>query len=518
MDQQTGNEQIDQACEPRLLEALLDVSGLLVVVLDEAGRIQRFNRACEELTGFRAADLLGQPIWPHLIPEEERPDVRAVHGRLRDGESVNVHVNHWLTKAGDKRLIQWRNASLRDPGGKLCGLVGTGIDITEQERAVQVRRHWESERHYLLDALPILIAHVDQGLRVRFANDGYRQWFGLDADRLIGQSIDEVIGKSAFATLAPQFRRAMSGHRSIYHGEIEYLHGPKRFIHGTYIPAFDDSSDIDGFYIVTVDLSAQHRLRETLVQERLDAQREAQAHLLELCHITRVAALGEVTAGLAHEISQPLTAIAASAEACLMRLSASPESTDRLRPAIEEIARQGQRARQIIQQLRGFLRKDQEDIRSDCDMGELIDEVLLLLQTEIDALEISVERNLDPALCRLRVNRIQVEQVLFNLFRNAIEALSSVKGERRILIRSRREPERGRCRVEFSDSGPGLEEAIIPKLFHPFFTTKAEGLGQGLSICRSIVDRHGGEIEAVNGPEGGATFSFTLPICRDHDN
>ncbi|NEZ03948.1 PAS domain-containing protein [Wenzhouxiangella sp. XN201] len=514
----TGETTVPQALDKDLLQALLDVSGLLVVMLDEVGRIQLFNRACEELTGFSATDVIGHPIWSCLIPEDELTDVKDVHGRLQRDETSNIHVNHWLTKDGNKRLIQWRNVSLRDDEGRLCGLVGTGIDMTEQERALRVRRHWEAERHYLLDALPILIAHVDEDFRIRFANNGYRHWFGLDADDLAGKPIVDVIGDAAFATLEPHFRTALGGRRSIYHGEMEYLHGPKRFIHGTYIPAFDEATRIDGFYIVVVDLSEQHHLRETLVQERLNAQREAQAHLLELSHVTRVAALSEVAAGLAHEISQPLTAIAASAEACLMQLSRTPESAERLRPAIDEIAKQGQRARQIIQQLRSFLHKEQEDSRSDCDIRELIDDVLLLLKTELVAEDIVMERDLDPELCRLRVNRVQVEQVLFNLLRNAIEVLSITEGDRRVVIRSRCVPEQGRYRIEVSDSGPGLDEAAIPKLFHPFYTTKTEGLGQGLSICRSIIDRHGGELEAANSPDGGAVFSFTLPLCNNCDN
>ncbi|WP_376691127.1 PAS domain-containing sensor histidine kinase [Wenzhouxiangella sp. EGI_FJ10409] len=516
MNDQTGEMEIDFAYDGALLDTLLEVSGLLVVVLDESGNIQRFNRACEELTGFRAADVLGRPVWACLIPEDERSDVQAVFCRVRESEPSNTHINHWLTKNGDKRLIQWRNASLRDDDGELCGLVGTGIDITERERALQARWHWEHERHYLLDALPMLIAHVDEDFRIRFANDGYRQWFDLEPGGLIGHAIADVIGEAAFERLQPHFRAALSGRRAIYHGEIDYRHGPRRFIHGTYIPAFDETSGIDGFYIVTVDLSEQQRLREKLVEERLEAQREAQAHLLELSHVTRVAALSEVTAGLAHEISQPLTAIAASAEACLMRLSRDPGSCDALlQPALKEISEQGRRARSIIQQLRSFMRKDPEDSRSGCDVGELLEDVLCLLRADLETECIAIERDLDSDLCLLRVNRVQVEQVLFNLLRNAIEALAGVHGDRRIVIRSRHLPDLGRCRIEVRDSGPGLDEAVIPRLFHPFYTTKTEGLGQGLSICRSIIDHHGGELEAANAPEGGAIFSFTLPL-GDH--
>ncbi|MDZ7789895.1 MAG: PAS domain-containing protein [Xanthomonadales bacterium] len=509
---------VEQARNTGLLDALLDVSGLLVVVLDDKGRIQLFNRACEELTGFMADDLLGEPIWSKLIPEDELPDVRQVHGRLREKrESTNTYVNHWLTRGGKKRLIQWRNTSLRDEEGRVLGFVGTGIDVTEQKRALKAQWHWEHERHYLLDALPMLIAHVGSDFRVRLANEGYRQWFGVNPADMVGEPIADVIGESAFGVLEPYFRSALSGQRAVYHGRLKYRFGPTRFIHGSYIPAFDEDERTDGFYIVSVDLSEQQRLRETLDEERARARQEAQAHLLELSHATRVAALGEVTSGLAHEISQPLTAISASAEACLMRLDADPDSGQALRPALEKIATQGQRARQIVDQLRAFLRKEQEDSRVLCAPEELVDHVLLLLEPELDAAGIEVVKEVAPGLTRLRVNRVQMEQVLFNLVRNAIDALKDWDGERRIHILCAHGSNEDECCFEVSDSGPGLAESYMPRLFHPFYTTKREGLGQGLSICRSIVERHDGKIRGENHPQGGAVFSFTLPIGGSGD-
>jgi two-component system, LuxR family, sensor kinase FixL len=492
-----------------LLETLLDVSGLLVVVLDEEGRIQRFSRACEVLSGFSERELLGKTIWSTLIPEDELSDVRQVHGRLRDRyEAENIFVNHWLTRSGEKRLIQWCNASLRDEAGNTLGYVGTGIDVSERERALNAQWHWEHERHYLLDSLPLLIAHIDPDFRIRFANDGYRQWFGLEPEKLLGEHLLSVIGEAAFETLLPHFKDALAGERSIYHGKIAYLHGPTRFIHGTYIPNREEDGQIDGFYIVTVDLTDQQRLRE----ERDRARREARSHLLELAHSTRLSAMSEIATGLAHEISQPLTAIAASAEASLMRLENHPEATDSLKPALEKIAAQGQRARRIIEQLRNFLRKDLEDSREDHALADLVGHILLLLESELDNARVEVETDIDPAIGAIRVNRVQIEQVLFNLVRNAVDALEDVDGERRILIRCRGVPERNECRVEVSDSGPGISESDMPRLFHPFYTTKQKGLGQGLSICRSILDRHGGTIQAENQAGGGAMFSFTLPL------
>ncbi|MEE4303934.1 MAG: PAS domain-containing protein [Wenzhouxiangella sp.] len=512
MDSDDGDKPILRDFAAELLETMLEVSGLLVVVLDSRGRLTLFNRASEELTGYSSDEVLGREIWPLLIPPDEVPAVKDVHQRLTHGEGLNLYINHWLTRDGKKRLIQWRNAALLDQHGNHVGVVGTGIDITEQERALRTRLRWEHERHSVLDALPILIAHVGPDFHIRFANDGYRQWFGLDPTSVVGKHVASVIGERAFEVLAPHFREAVDGHRSAYHGEVPYLYGPARFIHGTYIPALDEVSGVDGFYIVAVDLTEQHRLQEELNDERDKARREAQTHLLELSHATRLAATSELATGLAHEISQPLTAISASAEACLMLLENHPGEVDSLRPALEKIAAQGQRARQIIEQLRNFLRREQDDVRIEVDPEELVEHVLLLLDSELVASGVEVETMMDPEAPPIGVNRVQIEQVLFNLVRNAIDVLKDFDGERRIRIRCLTVPEKEELRFEVSDSGPGLTETGMPKLFSPFYTTKPEGLGQGLAICRSIIDRHGGSIQAKNHSQGGALFSFTLPL------
>ncbi len=509
MSADPGDLPLGQSCEAALLDTLLDVSGLLVVVLDAEGNIRRFNRACEQLTGYEEGEVLGRSIWSTLIPEDELPNVQQVHGRLRQNEEAsNTYVNHWMTREGERRLIQWRNATLRDERGVATAFVGTGIDVTEQERALKARLRWEHERHYLLDALPVLIAHVGADFRIRFANDGYRQWFGLEPQQVQGEHVRSIIGETAFETLEPCFREALAGRRSVYHGEVVYLHGPSRFIHGTYIPAFDENSKVDGFYIVSVDLTEPQRLR----QERDRARQEAQSHLLELAHATRLAAMSEVATGLAHEISQPLTAIAATAEACLMGLDADPPRIDSLRSSLEKVAAQGQRARKIIEQLRSFLRKEEEDAREDCDPRKLVQDVLLLLESELAAAGVEVEADIEESIRFVHVNRIQIEQVLFNLVRNAVDALREHGGERRVRIRCRPMQDKPACLVEVADSGPGISEVDRSRLFHPFYTTKRQGLGQGLSICRSILDRHGAAIEAENGPRGGAVFRFTLPL------
>ncbi|MCA1777886.1 MAG: PAS domain S-box protein, partial [Xanthomonadaceae bacterium] len=615
-------------CDSTLLGSLLDISELLVIVLDFEGKIELFNRACEETTGFSTEQVLGQPIWSLLIPEEEKALVREIAERLNAGETDNQFTNHWLTSSGERRLIHWRNTVLRDAGGEVLQLVGTGVDITEQEQATQALTRHQQQLKTLLDSLPVIVAQVDLDYRIRFANRSYRDWFGVDPEKQVDRHVAEVLGKRAFATLQPSLEQALSGETAVYHGEVPYSRGGTRFIHGTYVPSRDARGSVDGFYVISVDLTEQNRLRErlegeiqrnqTIVQHAIDgivtidaqgtiegfnpaaqeifgysandvigqnvsmlmpadeahhhrqyirryletgetrvidigrevtarhrdgraielqlgvteivdqeryfvgfvrdisrrkqAEREAREHFVKLAHVTRVSALSEVTAGLAHEISQPLTAISALAEASRLMLDNPHADKEDIRTSLMQIARQSKRTREIIEQLRTFLRREQVDQLEYLHPRQLVSNVLTLLKHELESAQVTVRVELEEMEECCAVNRVQIDQVLFNLVKNATDAMGTVEGTHNLTIRCYRLDEEGFCHFSVADTGPGIDEADLDQLFHPFFTTKSHGLGQGLSICRSIVQRHGGSIQGRNGDQGGAVFEFTVPI------
>jgi two-component system, LuxR family, sensor kinase FixL len=258
---------LDLAEDPALLRSLLGISDLLVVVLDAEGRIKLFNRACEKLTGFSASEVIDRPIWTTLIPESERPGVMDIAARLKAGETDNQFTNHWLTRDNGKRLIHWRNTALVDDDGRERHIVGTGIDITELDRASKALAAHQRQLRTLFDALPALVAEIDSEYCVRFANHGYREWFGLDPEAQIGRPLAEVIGEPAFSKLQPCFARTLDGEITVYHGEVPYSRGGTRLIHGTYVPNRNNGEPVDGFYILAVDLTEQHRLRERLEEE-----------------------------------------------------------------------------------------------------------------------------------------------------------------------------------------------------------------------------------------------------------
>jgi C4-dicarboxylate-specific signal transduction histidine kinase len=224
--------------------------------------------------------------------------------------------------------------------------------------------------------------------------------------------------------------------------------------------------------------------------------------------------MGQLTASIAHEINQPLAAIITNADACLLWLEADQPDLEEARQAATRIVRNGHRAGDIIKSVRALTRKSAPEMVS-IDINDLIREVIVLMGAEFRRHSIRVETALPSNLNSVIGDRVQLQQVVLNLIMNGIEAMSeSMQGQRQLHVRSAND-QSGRVRVAVEDSGPGLDPARADQLFEAFFTTKPEGMGMGLSICRSIIDAHGGQLWASPNLPNGAVFQFTLPAVGD---
>jgi PAS domain S-box-containing protein len=236
-----------------------------------------------------------------------------------------------------------------------------------------------------------------------------------------------------------------------------------------------------------------------------DALQDAHAELERSAHVSR---MGAMTASIAHEMNQPLTAVVGVASAGSRWLERTPPAIDRARECFEQIVRAGQRAADVLESVRAMF-KSKKLASTPIDVNQLIDEVLTLVQGAVKRHDIAVRTELDRAIRPVTGNRIQLQQVLFNLITNAVEAMESV-ADRTMLVKSEHENS-GQVRVTIEDSGTGIEPQQIDKIFGSFFTTKVDGMGMGLSICRSIIETHGGRLWASPGRSRGAVFQFTLP-------
>src|ERR1700688_4197804 len=237
------------------------------------------------------------------------------------------------------------------------------------------------------------------------------------------------------------------------------------------------------------------------------ALQEAQENL---ARVTRVIAMGELAAAIAHEVNQPLAAIVTNANFCLRELGGGAQKLEKLREAIAEIVSDGTRASAVISRIRALLKKASPDgVR--LDINEVIQEVTTLLRNEIARNRVELQLDLAADLPLVFGDRVQFQQVVINLAINGIEAMHAVDdGPRRLAIKSERHGDG--VLIQVHDSGPGIEPELADRIFEPFFTTKAEGTGMGLSISRSIIESHGGHLSLAPGSSEGAVFQFTLPI------
>jgi PAS domain S-box-containing protein len=246
------------------------------------------------------------------------------------------------------------------------------------------------------------------------------------------------------------------------------------------------------------------------VTERLKEEVEAQQHREELAHVTRIAMMGELTTSLAHEINQPLTAIQSNAEAAERFLSQPQPDLGEVRQILEDIVRDDRRASEVVRKVRALVRKEKPQLQI-LDLNETIQEVVGLIRGESLLQGLSITMELSPELKMIQGDRVQLQQVILNLILNSAAAMrNSPLAQRKVIVRTTM-PNGTSVKASVTDFGAGIDEHNIERLFEPFYTTKPEGLGMGLSISQRIISAHGGVIEARNNREGGATFAFMLP-------
>ena len=243
---------------------------------------------------------------------------------------------------------------------------------------------------------------------------------------------------------------------------------------------------------------------------RRRSETEGQRLRQDLAHVGRLSTMGELTASLAHELNQPLTAILSNAQAAQRILASDPTDLAEIREILGDIVEDDKRAGEVIHRLRGFLKKSNVELAA-LDIGELVGQVARLVTSDAIIRNVAIRLDLAPGLPPVCGDRVQLQQVILNLLMNGLDAMREPgESERTLVLRTFSEGPASVV-VAVEDSGVGIDEADLEHVFHAFYTTKADGLGMGLAIARSIVEAHGGRLSARNNPGGGATFSFTLP-------
>jgi signal transduction histidine kinase len=315
----------------------------------------------------------------------------------------------------------------------------------------------------------------------------------------------EVFRSRIHADDLPAVERALTtavGTKSPFSHEYRVVHEDGTTLHVVAVGQFDlsPSGDVELEGIIT-DVTEQKASEQALT--------DARAHL---ARAVRLASLGELAGSIVHEINQPLTAIIASAEACLRWLVREPAAVEEARRSAKRALEQGRRATDVISGLRSLVRDAQLQL-ADIQLKETIEEVLVLLRGELERAGITLKTGFDASIPSIEADRVQVQQVVLNLARNALEAMADANGGAGVLSVSSKVAG-GYASVSIADTGVGIDPASRDHLFTPLHTTKSQGLGLGLSICRKIISAHGGRLWADENTAHGATFTFTLPVRR----
>jgi two-component system, LuxR family, sensor kinase FixL len=339
--------------------------------------------------------------------------------------------------------------------------------------------------------------------------------FNRAAERVFGYAAGEVVGRNVSQLMPQPYRREHDGYLERYQhtGEARII-GIGREV----VAQRKDGSTfpIDlavGEFVTAAGRGYVGILRD--ISERKRQEEQAEDLRARLAHVSRIGTLGEMVSGIAHEVNQPLTAIANYASACRRMMLAGQTNPGEMLSILEKIAVQAERAGQVIRGLRALAKRG-DNRRQLLDCNQLVREVLRIVEFEVRGADVALDVRLAPSLTPVLADGVQIQQVVLNLIRNAMEAMGEAGSGRAVVVETgQTEPEWVTIRV--SDRGPGLSAEVARRLFEPFFTTKKHGMGLGLSICQSIATAHGGELRYSQNEWGGATFALQLPAIADEE-
>ncbi|MBI5897003.1 MAG: PAS domain-containing protein [Desulfobacterales bacterium] len=356
----------------------------------------------------------------------------------------------------------------------------------------------EQRLRQITNSLPVLIAHIDNLQRYRFLNDAYEEWFGVITQEALGRTIREVVGERFYQSIATEVTRVLTGEPVRFAKEVELDNGRSLSIEAIYVPDMDALGNVFGFYALVMDVTDRDRARQ-----------ESRRLHDELLHAGRISTMGELAGALAHEINQPLSAIMSNAQAAKRFLDAA--DLDEVKEILPDIVNEAARAGEVIKRLRALLKKSSTTLEP-VDLNAIIGEVVALMNSNAVGRNVMVVTDPDPNLPLVRGDRIQLQQVVMNLMLNAFEAMQELpRASRRIQIRTFLKA--SAPTVAVADTGCGVAAGDIAKIFNPYHTSKPQGMGMGLSICRGIIHRHQGRIWVEDNVDGGASFYFTLPAA-----
>ena len=489
---------IDELAKARLA-AIVSSSDDAIVGKTLDGIVTDWNGAAEVIFGYSAAEIIGKSIML-LIPPGLEDEEKQILAKVRAGGAVNHFETRRRRKDGALIDVVITVSPILDGGGKLIGISKVARDVTAMKADRLALQEREAHLQSVLDTVPDAMIVID--------TRGTVQSFSAAAERLFGYVAGQVVGRNVSMLMPEPYSSQHDGFLARYMatGERRII-GIGRIVVGQR----KDGSTFPMELSVGEMRSGDRRFFTGFIRdltERQETQQRLQDVQAELIFMSRFTALGEMASTLAHELNQPLTAGASFLNGARRLLAAgSAIDVSMVSSAIDEAADQMLRAGQIIKRLREFVSRGESDRQRE-DLRKLIEEASALALVGVKQTGTHVSFDFDVATGTVLVDKIQVQQVLLNLMRNAIEAMEGSARREMVVSTQALDPET--VEIAVTDTGSGIAPEILAKLFQPFVTTKRQGMGVGLSISRTIVEAHGGRLWAEPNPEGGTVFRLTL--------
>lgn len=483
----------------------MDAAVDAVVVIDHRGVIQAINDSTCRTFGYPPDELLGRNV-SMLMPEPDRGDHGDYIARfLQTREPRIIGIGREVTaRRRDGTTFPIRLSVGQVPGSAPASFVGLMRDVTAEHEATSALKLERDRARAYLELHDSILLELDADARVREINTRGAELLGAPAQDIVGRDwtgflCGQTERERGRLMLASALNSGSSREREF---DCCGMDGEARRIYWRTIALRGADGRPVGWLCSGADLT-----------ERVQQEHHARLAQDRLTRVARLATMGEMAAGVAHEINQPLTAITTYARACERHLEkAEPDLAD-VREAVREINAEGLRAGDVIRRLRKLVRVDAPDERANVDVNDLMQELTSLLQSDARAHAAQLQLDLQAGLPPVAGNGVHLQQVVLNLVRNALEAVQSQPVDTRRVQVCTELTEEGEVEIRVSDNGPGVDPSIAPRLFDPFSTTKTSGTGLGLAMSRTIVQSHGGTIGARPAKPSGATFFVRLPAA-----
>ena len=486
------------------IRRLVDANIVGIITWELEGRILEANDAFLTMVGYDREDLVaGRLHWRNLTPPEWRDRDERLIPELKMSGTLQPFEKEYLRKDGSRVPVLVGVAAFEEPGSRGVAFV---LDLTERRRAEQALREHEREAGLILDTIPGLVATLTPAGEVEAVNHELVQYCGQPLEAMKEWGTNGTVHSEDLPGIVPLFAQAISsGQPYDFEARIRRFDKVYHWCQIRGLPLRDSNGKIIRWYVLLSDIDDRKRAE--------DATDKARS---ELAHVARVTTLSALTASVAHEVNQPLSGIVTNASTCLRMLDSTTPDIDGARETARRTIRDANRASAVVTRLRALFSKREFTLES-LDLNEVAREVVALSLNDLQRNRIILQSEFGDGLPVVTGDRIQLQQVILNLLRNASDAMAALQDRpRHLLIKTEREERGDNVRLTVRDAGVGLSAQSLDSLFDAFHTTKSGGMGIGLFISRSIIERHQGRLWAEpNQGCPGATFSFSLPCASE---